>query len=572
MLDAIALEPIRRVGNFIDSDGFAQMGKYAGLAFVVWLAWAVLNSGYLRVTVHRTSDAVGSISDLPHTVYVPPDAAPADLTELSDRLQKMEGALKALSLATERSRMHIEGNIRQNAEMSGMVGALEEAVRKEEKKAKDIESRLGKATKEGLSDLKGDLILLKARFDAQVQAARQEEAQAKPRYGGRGPAADEEARAKLRALEERVGSTEAGVKEALELGRNSATIAVGAAAGGAGSVSAWWNKLASGKPNGITIKSSDGQDLTNIISNMVDSAVAKTTKDDLAKPDYAMYSGGASVIPSLTSNTFEVRPASFVGRVIAGVTGSGHAVGRPPVTALHHELHIGYCWPFEGSKGQLGVKLAFPTVITEVTIDHIPRELATDPRSAPREMQLWGMLEGEDNVRKYTDWVWEKRGPIVVERVMKEVHGTIYMDDGDDEDDGPVHEDDFVGYPATLPRNPVYVKISEFVYNVHEERAVQTFPVREEIKKLGLDFGVVVLVVESNWGKEESTCLVSVEGAWGEVGWDSGAAWGGVCGEGGEGCGGSDVRVVKDVGVSSSSIRVAQDFLWIPLSLAHDNQ
>jgi len=87
---------------------------------------------------------------------------------------------------------------------------------------------------------------------------------------------DEEARAKLRALEERIGSVEGGVREALELGKASAKF------GGVASGAAWWNKLMSGNNNAVTIKSTDGHDVTALIGQLVNSAVSKAAKDTIA--------------------------------------------------------------------------------------------------------------------------------------------------------------------------------------------------------------------------------------------------------------------------------------------------
>jgi SUN domain-containing protein 1/2 len=79
-------------------------------------------------------------------------------------------------------------------------------------------------------------------------------------------------------------------------------------------------------------------------------------QDILAKPDFALHSGGARIIPSLTSPTFEIRPQGLGSQMIELFTGNGYAIGRPPITALHHEMQNGHCWPFAGGEGQLGLE------------------------------------------------------------------------------------------------------------------------------------------------------------------------------------------------------------------------
>jgi len=273
----------------------------------------------------------------------------------------------------------------------------------------------------------------------------------------------------------------------LEFGKNS--VKVGTSAGAA----AWWNKLASGSSAAsLTIKSTDGQDVTSVITHLVESATSKYSKDVLARPDFALNSGGATVIPSLTSPTYEIWPVGATNQIVGFVTGSGHAVGRPPVTALHHDINNGHCWPFAGTQGQLGVKLSWPAFITDVTIDHVAKDVAFDMRSAPREMELWGLVEGKDNIAKLKSWSAEKQARREEALAAGE----------------PIRpEDQEWVYPTGLPRNVNYVRLSSFTYDIHSPANIQTYPVAENVRDLGIDFGLVVLFVKNNWGRQEFTCL-----------------------------------------------------------------
>jgi SUN domain-containing protein 1/2 len=64
-----------------------------------------------------------------------------------------------------------------------------------------------------------------------------------------------------------------------------------------------------------------------------------------------------------------------------------------------------------------------------------------------------------------------------------------------------------VPYPKDLPTSPQYMRLNKFSYNIHGSSHIQTFPVDEDVRNLGVDFGIVVLKVKSNWGREEFTCL-----------------------------------------------------------------
>lgn len=458
--------------------GGAPIGKYIVLGLILSSAYWLRDPLLQYVPVPRGS----SHASLP--VYHAPDVPAANIAELASRLQRIENALSGLSLDAEKGRLRAEHEAREQLELMSRLGALEGKVSVETRRAAEAEAQARNAAKEGLGVIKQEVEILQA----QIQAAQQQH-QAPPPNREHVSTNDAEARAKVKALEERLGSVEGGVKEALELGRKATSSNTGVVS--TGPSAAWWNKLASGgaAKSGLTIKSSDGQDVTSLIEHLVDSAVSTHSKDTLARPDFALHSGGARVIPSLTSPTFEIRPTNLRGQLLEFITGNGRAIGRPPVWALHHEQQNGHCWPVAGSTGQLGVALAAPTYISDISIDHVAKEVAFDMRSAPREMEVWGMVEGKDNVAKVRDWITEKA------KRREEA-----LENGEEVEEEPE-------YPKTLPRVPQYVRIANFSYDIHAARNVQTFPVDKEVKALGVDFGIVVLMIKSNWGREEYTCL-----------------------------------------------------------------
>lgn len=458
LVELVVLKPVRWIAA-IDTTPLMQLGKFATIALTVYIAWYALNSGIL--------DMLPSRQTWPPPYHPPADIPPADISALSTRLVRLESALSSLSLDVIR--------LHEDARNHGsQLGSLETQMRRESNRVQDAESKYSTAV-QGLQEVQHEVRVLNAQLEAHKQQ------QGRDRNDR---ATDDEARALLRALEERVGTVEGGVKEALELGKHASSSTP------AGNVLDWWNKLASGKTSGLTIKSSDGKDVTGLINQLVDSAISKASKDTLARPDFAMYSGGASIIPSLTSETYEMKPQGLTANLLGLVTGNGYAVGRPPVTALHHETHNGHCWPFPGTQGQLGVMLSSPVRISDVTIDHVPREVATDMRSAPRHMELWGLVEGDMNLEVYQAWQNEREA----QRAAAELAGEAYVEPADD-------------YPKTLPRSVPYMRIANFTYNIYAPEHVQTFAVPQEIQDLRMDFGVVALVVKSNWGREEFTCL-----------------------------------------------------------------
>ena len=116
-----------------------------------------------------------------------------------------------------------------------------------------------------------------------------------------------------------------------------------------------------------------------------------------------------------------------------------------------------------------------------------------DMRSAPRQMELWGLVEGNDNIEKVQNWRDQRAAR---RQAFEEANQPV-----------PPNLADEVAYPRSLPKYPEYIRVANFTYDIHATQHIQTFPVRDEIRELGIDFGVVILLVKSNWGKDEFTCL-----------------------------------------------------------------
>ena len=462
---------IHKPAKWLMHADFTPFIKAAFVGIVIYAAWSALNNGWADVSGWLPAS---------RSTYRPPDVPVTDLGDFADRLMRLEGALSRLAQEAEKSKSWIEGS---RSEIAGRVGALESQVQKESIRIHDVETKFRSSTSDAIQVVKQEVDSLQAQLRAHKESA----SQSTP-----APSSDEEARVKLRALEERLGSAESGIKEALELGKNAAK--VGASTGTA---AAWWSKLASGNAgSALTIKSSDGQDVTSLIHQLVDSSVYRLAKDVIARPDFALYSAGAQVVPVLTTQTYEIPPEGLLKQVTGFFTSSGSSVtGRPPVTALHHEINVGHCWPFPGTQGQLGIKLAGPTFISDVTIDHVAKELSSDRRAAPRYMELWGLVEGQDNLEKLREWR-AKREEARMEAALSEEPATVVAAEP------PV--------PASLKKWGEAVRVANFTYNIHAPDHIQTFPVPQEVQDIGIDFGVVALLIENNWGREDFTCLYRI--------------------------------------------------------------
>ncbi|KAF8558170.1 hypothetical protein OG21DRAFT_1456172 [Imleria badia] len=457
---------------------FISLARLAIVAFVIYLAWFKFYDPLSQLLPYRASP-------LP---YHPPEAPITNLDELVARLQNIESALSGLSLDHQRARAQQDLEARAHGEVVNRIYGLEARVREEAKRVSEAETYLQASANQGLSDVKRQIDTLHAQVSAVEAAPRGTSPPSSPPP----PTNDEQARKQLKLLEDRLGSIEGGVKEALELSKN-------VVKDSAPSGPAWWSKLSSAVSSGkgLIIKSSDGTDVTGLISHLVDTAVVRsTTRDIVSRADFALHSAGARPIPSLTSHTLEMRPTTLRGTVLSWMTGHGREMGRSPITALHQDIHSGHCWPMSGDFGQLGVALSFPAHITDITIDHVAKEVAFDLRTAPRDMEVWGLVEGEENLDKVTAFRAERAAQRAEAARVAEESGSPLVEVPDEDN-----------YPPTLPENQPLIRLASFTYDIEAPSNIQTFPVRQEIQDLGVDFGIVALVVKNNWGRKEYTCL-----------------------------------------------------------------
>lgn len=245
----------------------------------------------------------------------------------------------------------------------------------------------------------------------------------------------------------------------------------------------------------LTIKGSDGQNVTAVISSLVDSALLRYSKDVLARPDYALYTSGARVIRSLTSPSYEPYRLGRVRSTMARITGAAVPQSRPPVTALHPDTTPGSCWPFAGPHGQLGIQLSRRVVPTDITLEHISPDVALDGdvSSAPKDFEVWGIVESAEDVAKVAKYRHEQ---LQAKRAARAAGSTL--------------EDDLKSTPASVPESTNHILLASGAYDPTASSPVQTFPVAVAARQVGVPVQVVVVKILSNHGESSYTCLYRV--------------------------------------------------------------
>ncbi len=122
------------------------------------------------------------------------------------------------------------------------------------------------------------------------------------------------------------------------------------------------------------------------IELLVDSSIEMYHADRVGQIDFALHSAGASIVKSLTSSTHHNSLNSML------------TFSLSPEIALSPDNSIGQCWPFSGSTGDIGIQL-YPqnsVVPTAVTIEHIPRAIAYNIKSAPNQFEVWSYAAAND--------------------------------------------------------------------------------------------------------------------------------------------------------------------------------
>ncbi|ORX94979.1 hypothetical protein K493DRAFT_220191 [Basidiobolus meristosporus CBS 931.73] len=143
-----------------------------------------------------------------------------------------------------------------------------------------------------------------------------------------------------------------------------------------------------------------------LIEDLIQGTLFKHTADTIAKPDFAMYSAGARVITKLTSPSYLPQTGSFLGKLAQVFGINTRKNGNPPAIAMDPDTHLGRCWAFPGSQGQLTIQLSRTINATDFTIEHVDQQVAIDLRSAPKNIEVYGFIHEptdsvEDDLEEY---------------------------------------------------------------------------------------------------------------------------------------------------------------------------
>ena len=177
--------------------------------------------------------------------------------------------------------------------------------------------------------------------------------------------------------------------------------------------------------------------------------------------NFASLNTGAVVSRRLTTLGFEATPPSAV---------LGDSTGA--------------CWSFSGTAGTFGVALDTANVVpSHIAINHRPSNCTTSLSRAPRQVTVWGMVDGDQNMKPYSS------SPHAFTSTLTRVP------------------------PFSISKRGIFLPLANIDFDITAPSLHQQFPLYDEVKSWGIDFGVIVFDICSNWGGEiTSLCSVYVYG------------------------------------------------------------
>lgn len=150
--------------------------------------------------------------------------------------------------------------------------------------------------------------------------------------------------------------------------------------------------------------------------------------------------------------------------------GIGKPLVRRPWVALIGDMSGGSCWPFNGRRGQLAVKLAARMVPTSFSLKHAVAADDSFLGSAPRFFNIWIKVD-DDKMRDQINTASE-----------------AYR-------------------PYNIPRS--FILVGQYEFDP-AENANAWYPVPQNIRKLDIETEEAIFEFVENWGHDKFTCVYQV--------------------------------------------------------------
>ena len=214
----------------------------------------------------------------------------------------------------------------------------------------------------------------------------------------------------------------------------------------------------------------------------------------------------SSSSPSSQQRQRDDNPPPLLRRRSAGPSSSSSTSTNPnTVLTPYTEFEPRYCAPSGGrGKLQLAVFTPRPITPTELVIEYFHKDKVLSIGSAPKEIELWIEIAGDDD----DDNLREE-----VRRRIKEIYPDIFSRES-------TQKDRFLDPGMALGKT--WVPVGRWIYRIssassssssssfRDNNNVQYFKIPLDLASMGVVVKQQVLRVNSNWGDVDQTCLVRV--------------------------------------------------------------
>ena len=127
------------------------------------------------------------------------------------------------------------------------------------------------------------------------------------------------------------------------------------------------------------------------------------------------------------------------------------------------------------------IALASPAYLTHVAIEHVQAESRLS--SAPRDVVIWGLIEGEENQRKIS-----QSNDLIPKLLSRFPHRLVNS----------------MPFPSASSDVHHFLPIASFQYSIRSSNLYEGFDIFREIQDLEIDFGIIVIQINNNWGYLET--------------------------------------------------------------------
>ncbi|PVU85784.1 hypothetical protein BB560_006908 [Smittium megazygosporum] len=299
-----------------------------------------------------------------------------------------------------------------------------------------------------------------------------------------------------------------------------------------------WVDFEVGKINtAVSNLKEDVQQKNKVSDSNHSGSLPKFSSDYRNQPDFALYSAGARVIRKETTESWSPKLKTFSGRILKKLGILQYPTNSPAV-ALDPYVNLGECWPMKGSNGVLAIKLARRIKPTGFAIEHVIKSLAIDLSSSPKELEVWGyaLVDNSDSFSQpqpsvsneahskdntpqsenYLEGEFEPEQEIELDRPLEEENAfTLYRDDSPSDPTPSVpisknSKEQQAIESKSQYKNGEYVHLASYRYKPSDSSPVQGFAVDPQVfEKLGSNVKInhIKLLIKSNWGNQEHTCI-----------------------------------------------------------------